>query len=152
MGGKSFSRVRALPGEAMTLHGLEGALLRKARESPSEGLLGRFDDRLATALSGDDEAGLRGLVLSLNLNDGQPWVSVAEYCRDEARAAGLIELKGRVFKKPVIADPDAVRALEERDAEIAAARVKYREKESELDEALISDCAAAVSWAHGKAD
>ena len=148
MGGKSFARVRPLPGEALRLGGLEGALLSKAREPASAGLLGRFDDMLADKLSGDDEHGLRGLVLSLELNSGQPWVSVANYARDQARAAGLVELEGRIRRKPVIADPGAIESLRARDREIAEARRRYREREApELDQAVFADCVAAVSWA-----
>ena len=151
MGGRSFVRVRPLPGEALRLGGLEGALLTKAREDPKSGLLGKLDDAIAKGLS-DDEGGLRGLVLALNLTSGSPWNSVANYCRDEARAAGLIELQGRVFKKPVIAGPAAVSALEARDEEIVSARRRYKEQEPELDNAVLSDCAAAVDWAHQSSD
>jgi hypothetical protein len=148
MGGRSFARMRPLPGEAIRLGGLEGALLTRARQRPEAGTLGKLDDALGKTLSGDDEWGLRGLVLALDLSQGSPWASVAEYCREEARAAGLIEVKGRLFKKPVVTDPDALRALEPRDAKIVAGRDRFREREPELDGAVISDCIAAVSWAH----
>jgi hypothetical protein len=148
MGGKSATRMAALEGPATALPGLEGALLAQARERPERGMLGRLDDAIGQHLSGDDERGLRGLVLALNLNSGTPWTSVTNHCREEARAAGLIEVKGRLFKKPVIADPAAVQALEKRDAEIVAARDAFKEKEAELDGAIYADCAAAVSWAH----
>jgi hypothetical protein len=147
MGGRSFARVAAL-GRAAPLPGLEGALLAKAQESPGAGVLGKLDDALAKGLSGDDEQGLRGLVLALGLSSGSPWNSVAEFPRNEAREAGVLELKGRLIKRPVISDPTALEALKERDAEILAARTRYREQEPDLDGALISDCLAAVSWAH----
>jgi hypothetical protein len=147
MGGHSFAAVRAL-GQGAELPGLEGALLAKIRERPEEGFLGRFDDWLAKRLSGDHEDGLRGHILHLGLASRSPWVSVGNYCLDEARDAGLIEVQGRVRKKMRIADPAGIDALAGRNDEIAAARAKYREKESELDGAVISDCVAALHWAH----
>lgn len=146
-GGRSFARLRALDEHAQ-LPGLEGALLAKAREKPEEGVLGRLGEALDKKLSGDDEDGLRGHVLALDLHDRAPWATVAGYCVGEARAAGLVEVKGRIFKKPVITDPAAVEKLKARDAEIVAARTKYRERETELDNAVISDCLHAVSWAY----
>jgi hypothetical protein len=147
MGGKSFAAVRAL-GRGAELPGLEGALLAKIRERPEEGALGRFDDWLAKRLSGDDENGLRGHILHLGLSSTSPWGSVGNYCLDEARGAGLIEVQGRVRKKMRIADQAGIDALEGRNDEIAAARTKYRERESELDGAVIGDCVAALHWAH----
>lgn len=142
MGGQSFARVRAL-GKGEDLPGLEGALLAEAREDPKQGTLARLSDRL----SGDDEHGLRGLLLSLDMGGGAPWAGVAGYCFAEARAAGLVEKKGRLFKKPVIADPAAVEALRGRDAEIVRVRTKYREEQKELDNAVIADCVLALDWA-----
>jgi len=134
MGGHSFARLRVLEGDPV-LAGLEGALLRKALEKPE-------------ALPGDDEDGVRGLVLALGLHDKAPWTSVAGYCFAEARDAGLVEVKGRMIRKPAITDPAAVEELAPRNAEIAAARTDYREQEPDLDGAVLSDCLAAVSWAH----
>lgn len=151
MGGRSFARVAAL-GQSAPLPGLEGALLAKAQESPEVGVLGKLDDALAKGLSGDDEQGLRGMVLALGLSSGSPWNSVAEFPRDEAREAGLLELKGRLIKRPVIADPAALEALKERDAEIVAARSRYLEQEPELADAVLHDSFAAVSWAHNTTD
>jgi hypothetical protein len=142
MGGQSFARVMAL-GKGEDLPGLEGALLAKAREDPQEGALARLADRL----SGDDEHGLRGLLLSLDMGNGAPWAGVVGYCFAEARAAGLVDQKG-LFRKLVITDPAAVEALRGRDAEIAAARKRYREEQKELDHAVIADCLLALDWAH----
>jgi hypothetical protein len=128
LGGEPFSRVRPLPGEAIRLGGLEGALLRRARENPEEDT--------------------RRLVLQLGIGGGAPWQQVAGVCFREAEAAGLVETKGRVSKKPVIADPAEVEALRERDAEIVAARGKYREEHEELDDAVLADCVHALHWAH----
>jgi hypothetical protein len=128
LGGESFSRARPLPGEAIRLGGLDAALLRKARENPE-----------------DDS---RRLVLHLEIGGGAPWQRVAEICFQEAEAAGLVESKGRIRRKPVIADPAGVEALRERDAEIVAARGKYREEHEELDNAVLADCIHALHWAH----
>jgi len=143
MGGQSFARVRAL-GKGEDLPGLEGALLAKAREEPADGMLARFSDRL----SGDDEHGLRGLLLSLDMGGGAPWAGVAGYCFGEAQAAGLVEKQGRLFKKPVITDPPAVDALRDLDAEIVATRKRYRREQEQLDHAVIADCVLALDWAH----
>lgn len=148
LGGKSFTRVRPLPGEALTLGGLEGALLAKAREKPGEGALDRLHEKLADLASVDEELGARGLILQLGIGGGSPWGKVVEICFREAEAAGLVGKKGRIFKKPVIADPAGVEALKERDAEIVAARTRYREEQEELDQATITDCIHALYWAH----
>lgn len=148
MGGKSFARVRPLPGEALGLGGLEGALLTKAREKPEEGFLGRLDDKLTDLVSVDDEMGARGLVLHLGIGGPAPWSEVAGFCFREAHDAGLVESTGRLFKKPVISDPAGVEALKERYAEIRAARKQYRDENEELDHAVVGDCIHALYWAH----
>lgn len=147
MGGHSFARLMALDDRAK-LPGLEGVLLAAARERPEEGVLGGIDDALAKRLSGDAERGVRALVLALGLYDKSPWTSVAGYCLNEARDAGLVEIKGALIRKPVITDSAGVEALATRDAEIVAARTGYRERQGELDGAVLADCIPAVSWAH----
>jgi hypothetical protein len=141
MGGKSFVRVTALD-PVTPLPGLEGALLDAIRERPGTG------DALGKFLSRDDPNGLRGCVLALNLSSASPWATVAGYCRKEALDAGLIAIEGRLSKKPVIADRAALDELRSRDSEIAAARAAYREREADLDVAVITDCLHAVHWAH----
>lgn len=143
LGGQSFSRLMAL-GKGEDLPGLEGALLAKAREDPEAGMLARLADRV----SGDDEHGLRGLLLSMDIAGSSPWGKVVSHCFAEARAAGLVDNKGRLFKKLVITDPAGVEALRGRDAEIVAARKRYREEQKELDHAVIADCLLALDWAH----
>ena len=142
MGGRSFTRVRPLPGEAVRLGGLEGRLLTKMRTRKPGGRI----DRLARKLSKDDEWGLRESLGELDYDRWSPWGSVAAMCFAEAKSAGLVDRgeKGRVE----ITDPEGVRALEARDAEIVEARRRHREREAELDEAVISDCFAALDWAH----
>ena len=150
MGGPSFSRVRAA-GKA-ALGGLEGALLEKIAEPPEQGLLGRFDDLLAQKLSGDDEDGLRGHILALDLSTGSPWTAVANHCVQEARDAGILEVTGRLRKKMSVIDPGALEALRPRNEEIAAARDAYRKNETQLDGAVFGDCVAALDWAHQSSD
>ena len=147
IGGHSFTRVMAT-GRADTAGGLERELLAKVRARDEAGTLGRAAATAGRLVSGDDEHGLRGFILALPLSSGSPWASVAEFCRSEARAAGIVELQGRLIKKPVISDKAALEALRARDAEIAAARAAYREREAALDEAVIGDCIAAIHWAH----
>jgi hypothetical protein len=48
-----------------------------------------------------------------------------------------------------VAGPDTLAA---RDAEIVAARRAYREREPEVDAAVIGDCLHAVHWAHRSPD
>lgn len=148
LGGKSFARIRPLPGEALRLGGLEGALLTKAREKPEEGALGSLDDKLADLVSVDDDLGARRLVLQLGIGGSAPWKAVAGFCFREAAAAGLVGEKGRLFKKLVIVDPAGVEALKKRDAEIVAARKRYREEQEELDHAVMADSIQALHWAH----
>ncbi len=147
MGGQSFSRVRPVAGEILELGGLEGALLTKLRvratEGPRGGIGGWFE-----RLSGDDEWGLRKYLLALDLDANQPWSTVASYCLREAQEAELVDVEGRFRKKLVVRDPEGIRKLEGRETEIATARKRYREREPDLDGAVISDCFAALDWAH----
>lgn len=133
MGGKSFTRFTVFDASAK-LPGLEGALIEAWRGSQGPKGMRGIDEALAKLLSGDEADGLRSVILALGLKSTAPWASVAAYCADEARAAGV--------------DSAALESLKERDAEIVAARTAYREREPELDEAVISDCVAAVDWAH----
>lgn len=151
MGGHSFARLTVLDWDTK-LPGLEGALLRAARANHGQRGLRRIDDAIAKLLSGDDENGVRGLVLALGINGPSPWNAVANHCCAEALAAGLIEIKGRLFPKPVIVDSAAVEALRSVDAEIVALRTSYRQREPEIDAAVIGDCLHAVHWAHHTPD
>ena len=63
-------------------------------------------------------------------------------CRDEAGEAGLIEIEGRLTRKPVLAADAPLDELRKRDQEIAAA------ESGSLHGATIADCAAALDWAH----
>jgi hypothetical protein len=148
-GGRLFTRLRVLD-ERAELPGLEGSLLDAARKRRRAGSLRRVDDALGNILSRDDEDGLRRHVLAMNLNQGTPWTDVINRCRDEARDAGMIQLERRRFARtPVIqVDAEELEALEARDAEIAAARSAYKEREAELDEAVLADCTAAILWSH----
>jgi hypothetical protein len=130
LGGKPFAACR-LVGPDTRLPGLEGALLRAGRR-----------------LAGDDDQGVRRLVRALGLDDRSPWTTVCSHCFHEARAAGLVELKGRIFKKIVISDPAAVEALRGRHDELRAARGQYLDAEPELTGAVIADCMRVVADAY----
>ena len=82
--------------------GLEGALLDVARATPP----------------GD----VRALVRALHLDNRGPWNTVCGHCFAEAHSAGLVEVKGRVFKKIVFTDMAAAEALRERNDELREAR------------------------------
>jgi hypothetical protein len=129
MGGRSFVRVSAVAGPPR-LPGLEGVFLRQAREP----------------------GGLRDVIYGLGLSSGSPWTSVVNVCSDEARDAGIVEMRGRLFRKPVIAAAVELDALRERDGQIAAARSAHRERERDLDDAVIADCLAALHWTHNSGD
>ena len=119
LGGKPFSRFE-LRDEGARLRGLEGALLKAAHEATDEGV--------------------RALVRALDLNERAPWGTVCNHCFAEAAAAGLVEVKGRLFKKVAIRDEPAVASLRERNDELRAARGAYLDAEPELTGAVSADC------------
>jgi hypothetical protein len=125
LGGRPFSRFELLEGRAQ-LPGLEGALLRVAAgvEPPKRDV--------------------RCLVRALDLDNRGPWNTVCNHCFAEAHAAGLVAVKGRLFKKVVFTDMPAVEALRERHDELRAARGAYLEAEPELTNAVLSDCLRTV--------
>jgi hypothetical protein len=140
LGGQSFSRFKLLDG-APKLPGLEGALLEAARSvERREGRVAQAIDRVTD----EDENGVRLLVRALDLDNRSPWGTVCSHCFAEASAAGLVELKGRLFRKVVISDPAAVESLRERNDELRAARGAYLEAEPDLTNAVISDCLNVV--------
>jgi hypothetical protein len=128
----------------MSPAGLEGVVLAAVRASADEST----GQRTARRLAGDDAAGVRSIVLSINLHSSSPWSTVAQLCCDEARAAGIVEMEGRLRPKPVVADPEALAALRPQGEQAAAARAAYREWVGELDAAVIGDCIAALLFAH----
>lgn len=139
LGGTSFSRVTAVDPTA-ELPGLEGALLDAWRENREpKGRLAKFFDR-------DEPDGLRSLIYTVDLGHRAPWAGVAAHCQQEARDAGLLEIKGRVFKKLAVPDPAALEALKPHDDEIAAARQTHMDREPELDQAVFGDCVQAIEW------
>ena len=140
LGGRSFSRFKLLATTA-ELRGLEGALLRAAGSVKDvEGWLQR-GTRWA---SDEDDHGLRRLIRELDLGNRSPWSTVCNHCLSEAHAAGLVAIKGRLFKKVVFTDVAAVESLRGRHDELRAARAVYMEAEPELSTAVASDCLRTV--------
>jgi hypothetical protein len=84
----------------------------------------------------------------MQLLSSSPWTTVAQLCCDEARAAGIVEMKGRVRPKPIVIDHDGLAALRPQEERTAAARRTYREQVGELDAAVIGDCIAALLFTH----
>ena len=125
LGGRPFSRFELLEGSP-ALPGLEGALLR-----------------VAAAIE-PPKRDVRRLVRRLDLDNRGPWNTVCSHCFAEAHAAGLVEVKGRLFKKIVFTDIEAVESLRERHDELRAARGAYLEAEPDLTTAVISDCLRTV--------
>ena len=143
-GGKSFSAFRLVDPEARQ-PGLEGALLSAAREVVFD-REGRIDKAIQRA-SGDDKHGVRRIVRALELDDRGPWRTVCSHCFHEAHAAGLVEVKGRIFKKIVITDPAAVESLRPRYDESRAARREYLDAEP-VAMAVMSDCLRTIADAY----
>ena len=132
----SFAQVTVLNHDA-NLPGLEGAMLRVAREADA------------------DDRGVRRLVQLLDLAYQSPWTNAAGYCLGEAKAAGVAELGGRAWhpiRKPVITDEAALEALRPKYDEYSDARQEFRRNRQELDDAVLADCMHALHWAHGDAD
>jgi hypothetical protein len=129
LGGRSFSAFELLDADART-RGLEGALLDAARR-----------------VDGDDR-GVRSLVRALDLDNRSPWRTVCNHCFAEASAAGLVEVKGRLFPKVVFTDRAAAEALRERNDELRAARGAYLDAEPELTGAVMADCLRTVADAY----
>lgn len=124
LGGRPFSGHTLIDADAR-LPGLEGALLHAAR----------------AAAPGD----VRALVRALDLDNRGPWNTVTGHCFREAAAAGLVEVKGRMFKRIVISDQAAVESLRERHDELRAARGAYLDAEPDLTMAVMSDCLRTVA-------
>jgi hypothetical protein len=129
LGGRSFSAFELLDASA-TARGLEGALLEAARRV------------------GGDERGVRPLVRALDLDNRSPWNTVCNHCFREAAAAGLVEVKGRLFPKVVFTDIEAVESLREQHDELRAARGAYLDAEPDLTGAVIADCLRTVADAY----
>lgn len=124
--------------QSVALPGLQGALLRVLKEARD-----------------DDARGLRRLILALDLNYRSPWTTVGGYCLGEARAAGVADLGGRRWhpiRRPVITDQAAYDALRPKHEEIRAERAAYRERNEELDNAVLADCLQGVYWSHSDPD
>ena len=127
LGGTPFSTFE-LRDAAATRPGLDGALLQAARQ----------------ATDGD----VRALVRALDLDNRSPWRTVCGHCFREAGSAGLVAIKGRLFKKVVFTDMAAVESLRPRHDELRAARGAYLDAEPELTGAVMSDCLRTVADAH----
>ncbi len=127
LGGKPFSRFESRNG-SVRLPGLEGALLAGAQTA-----------------TGPD---VRSLVRALDLDNRSPWDTVCNHCFTEASAAGLVEAKGRLFRKVVFTDMAAVESLRERHDALRAARGAYLDAEPDLCNAVMSDCLRTVADAY----
>jgi predicted DNA-binding protein (MmcQ/YjbR family) len=91
---------------------------------------------------------IRRLVRALDLDNRSPWDTVCNHCFREAAAAGLVEAKGRLFRKVVFTDMAAVESLRGQNDELRAARGAYLDAEPELTNAVIGDCLRTVADAY----
>jgi hypothetical protein len=98
-------------------------------------------------MSGEDEFGLRGAVLALNLHSRHPWTTVAEICLAELRGVGLAKYRDDDRNKPTVINPAAFVQYRDRQAELAQQRADDRTAEPELGDAISRDCDAAIRWA-----
>jgi len=126
LGGRQFSRYELSGAAGGERAGLEGALLR------------------AAASVEPGERDVRSLVRALDLDNRSPWDTVCGHCFAEAAAAGLVESKGRLFRKVVFRDMAAVVSLRGRHDELRAARGEYMDAEPELSQAVAADCLRTV--------
>jgi hypothetical protein len=130
LGRRSFAGFKLVDNGGARLAGLEGALLEAAH-----------------GLEHGD-GGLRNLVRALDLDNRAPWGTVCNHCFTEASAAGLVAIKGRLFRKVVVTDPATVESLRERHDELRAARGVYLDAEPELTGAAMADCLRTVADAY----
>jgi hypothetical protein len=129
LGGRPFAAFELRdPSGSARRPGLEGAVLDAGRKA-----------------TGTD---VRSLVRALDLDNRSPWDSVCGHCFAEAHAAGLVKVKGRLFKKVVFTDIEAVETLRERHDELRAARGAYLDAEPDLTTAVMSDCLRTVADAY----
>jgi hypothetical protein len=147
LGGRSFVRVTPRPpqpGDRGTEIGLQAHLLNAVRSvaREDEGI----GERAVRRLSGDDRQGLRPTLLSLGMPNRSPWRWVLDVCFVDAREHGLIDLRGRLFRKRFVPDLTAIAAVRPRNAEIAAAHEAYRAREPDLAGAVLADCVTALDW------
>jgi hypothetical protein len=149
LGGRSFVRLTARGGDDR-MAGIEGALLEAARDRQDQGLgarISRVGARAVDRMSGEDEFGLRGAVLALDLHSRHPWTTVAEICLAELREVGLAKFRDDDRHKPTVLNPAAFDQYRARHAELVQQRADDRTAEPELDEAISRDCDAAIRWA-----
>jgi hypothetical protein len=66
----------------------------------------------------------------------------------EAGSAGLVAIKGRLFKKVLLTDMAAIESLRPRHDELRAARGAYLVAAPELTGAVMSDCLRTVADAY----
>ena len=144
LGGRSFARFHMLMPDAR-VRGLEGAVLNASRRhaEPDNWLTARIN-RAAK----EDEQGLRSLIYAMDLESRAPWATVVGHCFNEAAAAGLVAMKGRLFGKLVITDAEAIASLQPYADEMRAARRAEMEREPALHDAIVADCLHALAWAH----
>ena len=144
LGGRSFVRFQMLMPDAR-VRGLEGAVLNASRRHAEP------DNWLTAKIrrgAQEDEQGLRELIYAMDLHSRAPWATVVGHCFNEAAAAGLVAMKGRLIKKLVIVDAAAIASLQPYADEVRAARRAEMEREPVLHDAIIADCLQALAWAY----
>ena len=128
-------RVRVLGGDPFSGH------TPVDRDARQPGLEGALLDASRVAERGD----VRALVRALDLDNRGPWNTVCGHCFREAAAAGLVDVKGRLFKKVVVTNEDGVASLRARNDELRTARGDYLDAEPDLTMAVMSDCLRTVT-------
>jgi hypothetical protein len=106
-------------------------------ERPS--IEGRIVERVTKDGVGQPVELWKAVAAVLRTGDENPWVKALERCRDEARDAGLIEVRG-LLRKRITADNAALAAWEPRFEDVVARLKRAEIEEHELVAAIWEDC------------
>ena len=147
LGGRSRAHLDLLDPTARR-PGLEGKLLEAVARERAPGSLKRVGQSVAAKARGEQTGGLREDLLAIGFDTNQPWVTVANRCRDEAVDAGVIAVEGRLRKRIVIANAAALADIERSYEELVGRRDRFRAAEPELNDAVDADCAGVLGLAH----
>jgi len=121
-GGWPFTRLSVIDAD-VRLPGLEGVVLRALRAART-----------------DDERGTRRVVLAMRNNHRRPWSSVVGHCLGEAVGLGIVGVEGRLRRRVVVRDDEALRAAWRAYDGVCRLRADYRADHRELDDAVLADC------------
>jgi hypothetical protein len=135
LGGASNVHVHVLDRHARP-RGLEGRLLDAARAvRPAEGWL----ETKIQAASQEHHLGVRNVLAELGVSYARPWQSISSPCFTQLVEHGLVEQRGRMTKRIVVTDVDAVHSLRPRFDALRAARKATMDANPALGQAVVQD-------------